>query len=144
MALCKATGVDLSWNMVHTGWALANHDYGRRYYGRIEASAKKRRAGLWRGRFTPPWKWRATQAPMRKVGGRTICVRGKLTNLGVECQALRGADGRLYTLGRPKVAAKTGAAVCACGRIVAASTCMQGTTIAVTHMRHPDDCAKAK
>jgi len=140
LAVCNATGVDLAWNMVHTGWALPQPPYGRRYYGRIRTAAKARRSGLWKGSFVTPWRWRQMQAGLRKAAGRKICVRGRLTNEGVECQALRGDDGKLYTLGKPKVAAKTGVAVCACGGVVAASVCMQGVTIAVTQMRHPDDC----
>jgi len=146
LAICKATGVDLAWNMVHTGWALPQLPYGRRYYGRIRAAAKARRSGLWKGAFVKPWRWREAQAGLRKAAGRKICVRGRLTGEGVECQALRGVDGKLYTLGKPKVAAKSGVEagveVCACGGVVAASVCMQGTTIAVTRMSHPDDCPK--
>ena len=142
LAVCKATGVDLAWNMVHTGWALPQPPYGRRYYGRIRAAAKSRRSGLWKGAFVEPWRWRETQAGLRKAASKRICVRGRLTDEGVECQALRGADGKLYTLGKPKVSAKTGAAVCACGGVVAASICMQGVTIAVTRMSHPDDCIR--
>ena len=140
VAVCQATGVDLSWNMVHTGWALPEPTYGARYYGRIRTAAKARRSGLWKGAFVEPWRWRQMQVGLRKAAGRRICVRGRLTGEGVECQALRGDDGTLYTIGKPKVTAKTGVGVCACGRLVSASVCMQGTTIAVTEMRHPDDC----
>jgi len=140
IAVCQATGVDLAWNMVHTGWALPVPGYGARYYGRIRTAAKARRSGLWEGSFVPPWRWRAAQAGLRKSAGRRICVRGFLTGEGVECQALRGDDGKLYTLGKPKVNAKGGIAVCACGRLVGTSVCMQGTTIAVTEIRRPDRC----
>jgi endonuclease YncB( thermonuclease family) len=144
IAICKATGVDLSWNMVHTGWALAQPPYGRRYYGRIQTASRNRKSGLWKGVFVPPWRWREAQAALRRAAGRRICVRGRLTGEGVECQALRGADGRLYTLGKPKVTARTGAEVCACGGVVAVSICMQGTTIAVTRMGPPGDCPKQR
>jgi len=144
IGLCQATGVDLSWNMVHTGWALADPIYGRRYYDKIERSAKSRKAGLWRGRFTLPWRWRTSQLRLRDAGGKQICLRGRLTGGGIECQAMRSNDGRLYTLGQPKVVAKTGAEICACGRIVTISNCMQGTTIVVTRMGHPDSCPKTK
>jgi len=61
IALCQATSVDLSWNMVYTGWALAEPVYGKRYYGAIEASARQRGAGLWKGKFAKPWVWRAAR-----------------------------------------------------------------------------------
>lgn len=140
LAICKATGVDLAWNMVHTGWALPQPPYGQRFYGRIRTAAKARQSGLWKGTFVEPWHWRQIQAGLHKAAGKRICVRGRLTGEGVECQALRGADGKLFTLGKPKVRAKGGIAVCACGRLVGVSVCMQGTTIAVTEMRLPDDC----
>jgi len=143
-ALCRATSVDLSWNMVHTGWALAEPVYGKRYYGAIEAAARQRRSGLWKGRFAKPWVWRAAQSRPGKRPGKRICVRGRLTVGGVECQALRGDDGKLYTLVGPKITAKTGAPVCACGTLARFSTCMQGTTIAVDTLRQPEACPAPK
>lgn len=61
VALCQATGVDLSWNMVHTGWALPAPVYGARYYGRIRSAARARGSGLWKGKFVEPWRWRAAR-----------------------------------------------------------------------------------
>ena len=144
VALCQATSVDLSWNMVHTGWALAEPAYGMRHYGAIEAAARKRGSGLWKGNFAKPWVWRAAQARLRSRPGKRICVRGRLTGEGVECQALRGDDGKLYTLGRPRITAKTGAPVCACGTVVRFSTCMQGTTIVADTLRQPEACPALK
>lgn len=141
VALCRATSVDLSWNMVHTGWALAAPGFAHRYYAAIEAAASKRGSGLWKGRFTKPWIWRAAQARLRRRSGKRLCVRGRLTGEGVECQALRGDDGKLYTLGGPRIAVKSGVPVCACGTVVRFSTCMQGTTIAVDTLRQPEACA---
>lgn len=140
VALCRASATDLSWNMVHTGWALAEPTYGTRYYGAIEAAARQRRSGLWKGRFAKPWVWRAAQARPRSRPGKKICLRGRLTGEGVECQALRGDDGKLYTLLGPRIAARTGAPVCACGTLVRWSTCMQGTTIAVDTLGQPEAC----
>ncbi len=57
MAICFATGYDLSEGMVHTGWALAMPRGGTKY-ARIEARAKAAKRGLWKGKFTPPWEWR--------------------------------------------------------------------------------------
>ena len=144
IALCQATSVDLSWNMVHTGWALAEPTYGKRYYGAIETAARRRGSGLWKGRFAKPWVWRAAQARLGSRPGNRLCVRGRLTGEGIECQALRGDDGRLYTLLGPRIAVKTGAPVCACGTLTRFSTCMQGTTIAVDTLRQPEACPAPK
>lgn len=68
-----------------------------------------------------------------KVNGPTvICVKGILTDEGVECQALRGDDGELYTLVGDLKSFHNGDRVVVCGTIVEISFCMQGTTLAVS------------
>ncbi|HVS02630.1 MAG TPA: DUF5818 domain-containing protein [Thermoanaerobaculia bacterium] len=67
-------------------------------------------------------------------GDGTIEVTGTLTGEGVECQALRAADGDLYTLTGDLGDARQGDRVRVRGTIVQISYCMQGTTIAVTHL----------
>lgn len=57
VARCAADGFDLSGNMVHTGWALADPVEGESYLRKQEL-ARSRRQGLWRGTFETPWKWR--------------------------------------------------------------------------------------
>ncbi|MBT5049672.1 MAG: thermonuclease family protein [Rhodospirillaceae bacterium] len=59
-AKCTAGGYDLSKGMVHTGWALAWPRSGTNYSA-VEAAARKRKHGLWRGRFEMPWDWRRKQ-----------------------------------------------------------------------------------
>lgn len=56
-ATCEAGGFDLSSNMVHTGWALADRKTTDKYIA-VENRAKKARRGLWRGKFALPWVWR--------------------------------------------------------------------------------------
>jgi hypothetical protein len=68
-----------------------------------------------------------------------ICVRGRLTDEGVECRAMRGPERRLYTLVGDAVPA-VGGEVCVCGRVAELSSCMQGTTLVVTRIGPPDDC----
>ena len=67
--------------------------------------------------------------------GATVCVEGKLTGEGVECQALRTDDGKLYTLVGDLGEFRPGDEVSVCGAIPAFSVCMQGTTIAVKRIR---------
>jgi endonuclease YncB( thermonuclease family) len=57
MAVCTAGGEDLGRFMVRAGWAIASRRYAPGYVD-DELTAKSARAGLWRGRFVPPWKWR--------------------------------------------------------------------------------------
>ena len=55
---CAADGFDISGNMVHTGWALADRQTGQRYLD-IEDRAKGAKRGMWKGTFVSPWDWRA-------------------------------------------------------------------------------------
>ena len=61
-----------------------------------------------------------------------ICVKGKLTAEGVECQALRSTEGDLYTLVGDLNGFQNGDEVVVCGVIAGISFCMQGTTINVS------------
>jgi endonuclease YncB( thermonuclease family) len=65
LANCTAGGYDLSKGMVHTGWALAWPRTGT-IYAAVEVAARKRRHGLWRGTFEPPWDWRRKRRESRK------------------------------------------------------------------------------
>ena len=53
LALCKAGGIELNWEMVAQGFAVA---YGR--FRDEERAAKAARKGLWSGEFTMPREWR--------------------------------------------------------------------------------------
>ena len=59
----------------------------------------------------------------------TIRVTGVITNEGVECTALRGDNGKLYTLAGGTGSFKPGDRVRVIGKIAQVSFCMQGTTI---------------
>ena len=56
-ALCRVGGFDLSRNMVHTGWALADRDVTTAYVG-TEEKARAAGRGLWRTEFVTPREWR--------------------------------------------------------------------------------------
>ena len=57
VASCDADGFDLSGNMVHTGWALADRGVSEAFVA-TEENARAAKRGLWRGEFVPPWEWR--------------------------------------------------------------------------------------
>jgi endonuclease YncB( thermonuclease family) len=65
VAVCRAFGEDLSAWMAGLGWALAYREYSRQYVP-AEELAQRHRAGMWAGKFEPPWEWRAE----RRGGGR--------------------------------------------------------------------------
>jgi hypothetical protein len=75
----------------------------------------------------------AEQAPESPL----ICIRGKLTDEGVECPALR-SEGELYTLAGESGEFEAGDEVCVCGAVADVSFCMQGATIAVTQITPGD------
>ncbi len=56
IAVCFIGPYDLAARMVGQGWAVADRRVSDAYAA-DEAKARKDRAGLWRGRFTPPWEW---------------------------------------------------------------------------------------
>lgn len=60
-----------------------------------------------------------------------VSVTGVLTEEGVECQALRGEDGELYTVAGGLEGFEPGDRVRVVGRIAEMSFCMQGTTLGV-------------
>jgi LysM repeat protein len=74
--------------------------------------------------------FRVAQAP---ATGR-VDVTGTLTREGAECPAMRGDDGRLYTLAGDIGDFIAGDRVRVQGRIAEASYCQQGTTINVTRV----------
>ncbi len=61
----------------------------------------------------------------------SVTVSGTLTPEGVQCQALRGQDGRLYTLAGNTGPFRNGDRVRVRGQVAQVSNCMQGTTISV-------------
>ncbi|MDP6352426.1 MAG: DUF5818 domain-containing protein [Alphaproteobacteria bacterium] len=80
----------------------------------------------------------ATAAAADETG--EIAVRGTLTDEGVECPALRGADGRLYTLLGETGGLHVGARVCVRGRVAQISHCMQGITLVVRELAAAETC----
>lgn len=67
-----------------------------------------------------------------------VTVTGLLTDEGVECPALRGEDGALYTLVDKPEAYKPGDRVTVTGLPVEISTCMQGSTLQVKSIRNAE------
>ena len=57
IAICTASGDDLSAWLVEQGWALAYRRYSTAYVGQ-EQAAESAGLGMWRGEFVPPWEWR--------------------------------------------------------------------------------------
>jgi hypothetical protein len=62
----------------------------------------------------------------------TICVKGRLTDGGIECQAFESTTGELFTLMGDLNGYQNGDEVIVCGTIIDISICMQGTTIGVS------------
>lgn len=75
------------------------------------------------------------------AASRRLTVTGTLTGEGVSCPALRGDDGRLYTLAGDLDGYRRGDRVEVRGVRAQASICQQGTTIEVTRIRsaEPED-----
>lgn len=80
---------------------------------------------------------RVASKPFRIAApAEAITVTGTLSNEGAECPALRGDDGKLYTLTPRELGPfKPGDRVRVDGTVAQASTCQQGTTVVVEKMR---------
>lgn len=74
----------------------------------------------------------------------TICLKGTLTDEGVECPAFRSQDGTLYTLMGELGGLRPGDEACLCGVVAQMSFCMQGTPLSVSRAGPPDDCDSAQ
>lgn len=57
VAVCKSNGVDLNRKMVETGWAVAYKRYTDEYDA-AEKGAKRKRLGIWQGKFMKPELYR--------------------------------------------------------------------------------------
>ena len=73
--------------------------------------------------------------PAEARSNRPVTITGTLTDEGVECRALRGDDGRLYTLTGDLSGFSTGDRVRVRGEVAEVSFCQQGTTIEVRRIR---------
>ena len=70
-----------------------------------------------------------------RATAKQIVVTGRLTGEGVECQALRAKNGKLYTLAGPLRGFKVGDKVRVVGSVAEISTCQQGTTLTVLNIK---------
>ena len=83
---------------------------------------------------------RSASRGARAGSASEVCVAGRATGEGIECQAFRTDDGRLYTLIGDLGSLLGDHDVCVCGQPVEMATCMQGTTIRVTRIDPPAAC----
>jgi endonuclease YncB( thermonuclease family) len=57
----RADGVNIAASLVRSGLALDWPRYSNGLYADEQRAAKAERIGLWQGKFTQPWEWRAQQ-----------------------------------------------------------------------------------
>jgi hypothetical protein len=139
-------------------YAVARQQLGSNAVQRCGSRAERKEMPRWQG-FS---RWRLAGALMALAGGAScmtpgdpsatspsgprgsaavdadeMCLVGRPTEEGIECQAFRADDGRLYTLIGDFGSLAGDDNVCVCGRPVEMSTCMQGTTIRVTWIGPP-------
>lgn len=74
-----------------------------------------------------------------RPGRGIVHVQGEVTAEGIRCAAMRGDDGRLYTLvGDPALRLRPGDDLSIQGRVVHNSVCRQGTTLQIHQLRDLD------
>ena len=65
----------------------------------------------------------------------SVTITGVVTAEGVECPAVRGEDGKLYTItGSGRETLRPGMRVRISGTVAEVSTCMQGITVSATQV----------
>jgi hypothetical protein len=75
--------------------------------------------------------------PLNTPVAPTLFVTGSVTTTGAECPAVRGDDGKTYTIAAPSpMPLRNGLHVRAIGSQAQVSTCMQGTTIRATSIEN--------
>lgn len=106
--------------------------------GRVERSVALPRAAASHRQYvfvvaTPDARTKAVSRRIDVVEERppsgAMTVTGVITDEGVECLAMRGDDGKLYTLGRPQEKFSPGTRVRVTGTVAEMSFCMQGVTL---------------
>src|SRR5687768_13373533 len=61
----RADGASVAQLLVLSGWALDWPRYSKGEYADEQAHARVMRLGLWAGKFTSPWEWRAQRSSRR-------------------------------------------------------------------------------
>jgi hypothetical protein len=80
----------------------------------------------------------AEDVTLRIAMANELVVEGTITDEGVECPALRGSDGTLYTLVKLPRKVEVGEQLQIKGRTTMVSTCQQGITIIVDSLTPQD------
>lgn len=75
-AVCRAGGVDLTRELLKTGWAQVNYQQSNFYAG-YQSLAKRKQLNLWSMELQPPWEWRQSQneGVDPEMGERQRCIR---------------------------------------------------------------------
>ncbi len=136
IAVCTLGSTDVGEQLVRAGWALADPQVGD--YLAPQRQAEGRRAGLWAGRFVPPWDWRQGR---RGVGAQLACVFGTVEAGTPGCTPFRAGDGSLFALRGDIGLLEPGIVACLCGTLAAGSFCVEGTPLLVSHVGTDDECA---
>jgi hypothetical protein len=115
---------------------------------RREALRRNRIDRLWWERHEASRRAQLRRAPGRSIwfdrgfanrpGRGIVHLAGEVTAEGLRCTALRGDDGRLYTLEGDVFGVRPGDDVQVAARVVRNSACRQGTTLAVHDLRFLD------
>lgn len=81
LADCQANGLDVSAEMVRSGWALAFRKYSSAYVDE-EDTAQAAGIGMWAGAFTPPWEFRAEKWKGNDAPDPTCPIKGNISKGG--------------------------------------------------------------
>ena len=81
LADCRAGGLDVSAEMVRSGWALAYRRYSTAYVGE-EDDARAEAVGMWAGSFISPWEFRAAKWKGKDAPDPACPIKGNISKRG--------------------------------------------------------------
>ena len=120
------------------GEVLAERQFQRQRQFERQQQLERQRE-LERQRRFERQRWPQSGNLADRPGRGIVNVQGEVTAEGIRCAAVRGDDGRLYTLvGDPALRLRPGDDVWIQGRVVQSSACRQGTTLQIHQLRDLD------
>ncbi len=81
LAKCRAGDLDVSAEMVRSGWALAFRKYSTTYVSEEDA-ARSAHVGMWAGTFIPAWEFRAAKWEGNDAPDPACPIKGNISKRG--------------------------------------------------------------
>ena len=83
LGICSSGSINLNARLVHDGYVLAYRRYSKAFVPQ-EEQARRKKLGLWQGRFTAPWAWRKGQRLSKSLQNSSAdcLIKGNINSKG--------------------------------------------------------------